>query len=271
MLIAKDKDGARTIGVRARHGERYTCPACGEKVIPRKGEMRIHHFAHVAESRCASSTGETALHLEMKSLLRERYGGAPYIARAEVEWTLADRVTDVYLEGMDGTRVAIECQVTPIEDRELMKRTVAYSRQGVHVLWLLAGCGALDTIVSRLKDSRVASLPYRAGEVEKRLQRLYDGRFYYYFKGGIFPVHMEDSERWVDGSCDGCRRQFSCSPEEKGRCDLYKPGFMSRTAQRQQVTIGALYGYRPLCIERSGGLRLARFRDKRWWGTTAQG
>jgi len=106
--------------------------------------------------------------------------------------------------------------------------------------------------------------------VEKRLQRLYQGRFYYYFGGDIFPVHMEDAERWVSGSCDGCRRQFSCTPEERDRCELYSPGFMARATDRRQVTIGVLTGYRPLCIEGRGGLRLARFRDKRWWKTTVE-
>ena len=27
-------------------GLKYTCPGCGEPVIVRKGDVRIHHFAH---------------------------------------------------------------------------------------------------------------------------------------------------------------------------------------------------------------------------------
>jgi len=38
----------------------------------------------------------------------------------------------------------------------------------------------------------------------------------------------------------------------------------------RQVTMGVLNGYRPLCIERRGGLKLARFMDKRWWGTSVK-
>jgi len=270
MLVARDRDGRRTIGYRALKGERYFCPACGEDVIPRTGSIRIHHFAHVAEAGCPYSSGETALHLEMKHFFHDYYSRSPYIRRVEVEWPMDGLVADVYLEEKSGARVAIGCQVSGIDVRELMKRIVGCSRQGIHVLWILAGRPDLDGVISRLKNSRDASLPYRASEIEKRLQQLYYGRFYYFFSGTIYPLHMEAAERWVSGSCEGCPRQITCTPRERTECEVYRPGYMARMNNTRQVTMGVLNGYRPLCIERRGGLKLARFMDKRWWSASVK-
>ena len=270
MLVARDRDGGRTIGYRARRGERYFCPACGADVLPRKGSIRIHHFAHVAESGCPYSRGETALHLEMKHFFHDYYSRSPCVKRVEVEWPVDGLVADVYLDEKSGARVAIECQVSGIDVRELMKRTVGFSRQGIHLLWIVAGRPDLDAVISRLKNSRTASLPHRANEIEKRLQQLYYGRFYYFFNGTVHPLHMEAAERWVNGSCEGCPRQIGCTPEARAACEIYRPGFMALMNNTRQVTMGMLRGYRPLCIERRGGLRLARFMDKRWWSTSVK-
>ncbi|MCX6354437.1 MAG: competence protein CoiA family protein [Candidatus Aureabacteria bacterium] len=267
MLIAKDRVGKRTIGFRSRRGESYSCPSCGKEVLPRKGSVRIHHFAHIAESACQYYSGEGELHREMKDFLFRYYARAPYTRTVEVEWPLDGAVADVYVEEKGGARIAIECQIARIEGSELMRRTVAYSRLGLYVLWILAGRRDLDEIVSRLKNSSAASLPYSADEIEKRLQQLYFGRFYYYFNGALFPVHMEMTEKWMNGSCEGCPRQFSCGDEERGRCEIYRPGFMGRMAKKQQVSVGMLKAYRPLSVERKGGLKLARLMDRRWWGT----
>lgn len=50
------------IGVRPR----VTCPVCGEVVIPHLGPSVRYHAAHRAGSQCHVSTGESALHLNVK-------------------------------------------------------------------------------------------------------------------------------------------------------------------------------------------------------------
>ena len=46
------------------------CPACGDRLIARKGKMRTHHFAHQAGTECTAG-GETALHRMCKEILEE--------------------------------------------------------------------------------------------------------------------------------------------------------------------------------------------------------
>ena len=45
---------------------RVTCPVCGEEVIPHLGPLLRYHAAHRASSHCHVSTGESALHLNVK-------------------------------------------------------------------------------------------------------------------------------------------------------------------------------------------------------------
>jgi hypothetical protein len=44
------------------------CPACGHQLIARKGNIKVHHFAHHKSSECAGAL-ETALHLAAKEIL----------------------------------------------------------------------------------------------------------------------------------------------------------------------------------------------------------
>lgn len=47
------KDGDLVIPVsEARPGGNYACPGCGEPMIPKRGSMKAHHFAHKVVGRC---------------------------------------------------------------------------------------------------------------------------------------------------------------------------------------------------------------------------
>lgn len=45
-----------------------TCPACGEALVAKKGDVRMHHFAHKAGQECAYGY-ESSLHLAAKEIL----------------------------------------------------------------------------------------------------------------------------------------------------------------------------------------------------------
>ena len=47
------------------------CPACGEKLVAKKGSSRQHHFAHANVSECKYGV-ETALHLAAKKILEQK-------------------------------------------------------------------------------------------------------------------------------------------------------------------------------------------------------
>jgi hypothetical protein len=57
---------ARFASIPAGARPRVACPVCGEVVIPHLGPLVRHHAAHRANSQCHVSTGESALHLNVK-------------------------------------------------------------------------------------------------------------------------------------------------------------------------------------------------------------
>jgi len=65
------------------------CPACGESVIARQGEVREWHFAHSSGAECPGS-GESALHLAAKQVLIDSKGMMLPEQSARKEVTLPD-------------------------------------------------------------------------------------------------------------------------------------------------------------------------------------
>jgi len=74
LAWARDGEGARVhVGeldpVRRDERAPFSCPACGERLIPRLGRVRARHFGHHPGSRCPLTAPETALHWNAKERL----------------------------------------------------------------------------------------------------------------------------------------------------------------------------------------------------------
>lgn len=54
----------------SRDGHIYKCLSCGSVMIPRLGDINIHHFAHKVDVEC---NNETYLHILSKEILRKRF------------------------------------------------------------------------------------------------------------------------------------------------------------------------------------------------------
>lgn len=95
------------------------CPGCGERLLAKKGEVKVQHFAHLSGSACATGA-ETALHLAAKQLIAdERWLALPplrvEVARLDFEFGWY-RPNQVYGRGQRWTfdRVALELAVGEI-------------------------------------------------------------------------------------------------------------------------------------------------------------
>lgn len=113
------------------------CPACDAALVAKKGQLKLHHFAHAKDTDCASSV-ETALHLAAKAILETRkqialpaveaklYSArhssllAPEqtysLDRVELERRVGKIVPDV-LAYVRGRAIAIEVRVTHAVDK----------------------------------------------------------------------------------------------------------------------------------------------------------
>jgi hypothetical protein len=81
LAWARDRSGAKVSALRLRAAERrsrapFTCPGCGEELVPRLGPIRARHFAHRPGSRCPLTAPESALHLDAKERLLALCAGA---------------------------------------------------------------------------------------------------------------------------------------------------------------------------------------------------
>lgn len=71
-LIYALKDGLTTHISEVERGLKCgcTCPACGEKLIAKKGQYVTHHFAHQASKDCEYGY-ESSLHFAAKEILSQ--------------------------------------------------------------------------------------------------------------------------------------------------------------------------------------------------------
>lgn len=140
--FALDKYG-QLIGINdAEKGRKYFCPSCRDVVIVRKGEIKVHHFAHKMNNLCGQ---ETAVHKIAKMLIQKRFSQwkagqttAPIMNRAcqicgkKTAQTFPDKVeredlevglsngsiADVALIGTGKPIAVIEIRVTHAVDEE---------------------------------------------------------------------------------------------------------------------------------------------------------
>ncbi|MBK8427604.1 MAG: hypothetical protein IPL27_17255 [Lewinellaceae bacterium] len=129
-----------------------TCPCCGSKLIARKGEHKVAHFAHYQNPECEHGF-ETALHLAAKSILEQRreirlpelrhdigrFGQQkltevcfPKVTEVIVERRLGDIVPDLLLD-FNGQQLLVEIAVTHFVDSEKLAKIKALGISTIEV------------------------------------------------------------------------------------------------------------------------------------------
>ncbi|PFX49698.1 competence protein CoiA [Bacillus pseudomycoides] len=118
-------------------GNTYFCPHCKAQVNTKKGNERIHHFAHVPGSACAfSATGESKKHADMKeNFFKHLKKYRPELKVDMEEILIPRRRADMVIYENDQPFV-VEFQASKIEREELIARTKDYSEAKIPVLWI---------------------------------------------------------------------------------------------------------------------------------------
>jgi len=134
----------------------FWCPHCNGEMIFNHGNVVIPHFSH--KVICPYQTEpESQKHLAMKAYIKNKF------PTAELEVRMGNRINDVCFGD-----IAIECQVSPITQEEIITRTKDYNKMGKSVFWFLG-----SRIIERDKQSAF----FRQCEVA--LQDMYDGVYFY--------------------------------------------------------------------------------------------
>lgn len=144
MLIARNANGELIQAYQAsrekgKNVEKYYCPACKGKLVLKKGNIMIAHFAHHQLSDCAVfSEGETLPHLKGKQLLLDKFQREGIAVTLECWLPELQQRPDLLIVLGDGKKIAVEYQCSPISPADLLARTQGYKRFGYEVWWI---CG----------------------------------------------------------------------------------------------------------------------------------
>ena len=129
MRIALDKNGNRVHIDSAKVGEEYFCPSCGSGLILRKGDIRIHHFAHKINCICADSW-----HYDMTDWHHNWQSLFPVECQEVIKSLGGEKHrADVLIEE---TKTVIEFQHSPLSSTEFEARNEFYNKLGYKVVWI---------------------------------------------------------------------------------------------------------------------------------------
>ncbi|MFF9915381.1 competence protein CoiA [Streptomyces sp. NPDC013457] len=111
------------------------CPACGGRMVARRSVLGLPHFAHRRRTPDCPLAGESAEHLLLKSDLATAARAAGWDAVLEAAAPHGAWRADVLAVSPDGRRFALEAQLSPITQDDVLKRTERYAADKVGVCW----------------------------------------------------------------------------------------------------------------------------------------
>jgi hypothetical protein len=129
IYFAVDADGNRvSIDEAVRHGKGYFCELCHSRLNPRKGEVRIHHYAHAKGKSCDPwAQPMSEWHRKWQKCFPKESREIILVKNGEVHRA------DVYLET---ARTVIEFQHSPLSYEDFIERNDFYTADGRSVIWL---------------------------------------------------------------------------------------------------------------------------------------
>jgi len=123
MMLALAENGER---IYASNGGAGVCPSCRDEVIPKCGEINIHHWAHKQSDCDTWAEGETEWHAGWKSKF----------PKDNQEVIVGPHRADVLIDGH-----VFEFQRSSISSTEIREREEFYTAGGLSFTWVVeAGC-----------------------------------------------------------------------------------------------------------------------------------
>ncbi|WP_267369924.1 MULTISPECIES: competence protein CoiA family protein [unclassified Pantoea] len=166
----------------------FACITCGVELVLKKGQIKIHHFAHKPPHKCRRSEGESIEHMRCKLEIYNALLKCENVSDVQLEHDLGTAIADVYAV-IDGSPVAIEIQRSKLTVNEIVRRTEEYTRLKVNVLWIA------------LYSSRLTEDKFSPNAWEKWCHAAYYGRVYYWSEGlKLTPYHFGEYKLYVESS-----------------------------------------------------------------------
>jgi len=188
MLVGLSENDNRILARDATKESKFFCPSCQEQLILKKGNVKIHHFAHKAESTCLYA-GESLDHLQTKLQIYDALLQHPKVINVELEKPLGLVRPDIIFS-MWGIEIVIEIQNSPIDIPEIDKRNTEYARLNTPILWLLP---------NKLVPKVNYKMECKTTQWQRYLHKIYNEKIYFHVIGlDVFPLHYKEIVRQYD-------------------------------------------------------------------------
>lgn len=162
MLVALTENGEhfvctsdlpRSVLKQKRNTTQFYCPHCKEQVQLKVGEVKVPHFAHLANSRCAQmfSEGESEIHLQGKEQLYKMFQRLKLQVELECYLTELAQRPDLLVTDQFGRRFAIEFQCSPISQEQIRKRTKGYLSAKITPIWIFLTPSKKSTSIGKIQ------------------------------------------------------------------------------------------------------------------------
>lgn len=174
----------------------FYCALCKTDALLRKCTEKIDHFAHIARLSPVLGPRETELHRMCKEeicrALSERHPEGNWATERTIPANIHKRIPELRPDvsgRISDQRIAIEVQASTLTPTKIIKRSVAYAKRGIALLWVVP-----------LREP-LGVEPLRPRLYESYLHSLYFGRTYYWWPGcrhTLVPVHYGSASRHVE-------------------------------------------------------------------------
>ncbi len=181
MLCAYTKENASVLATEAHKNDGpFHCPECETELILKQGRVKIAHFAHLPNTDCSyAGEPESETHIETKLEIYKALQLQPGVSKLQVERYLKEVRPDISF-CFEQRYIALEIQISPLSFDELIRRTAAYTKKNIYVLWM------------PILSLEMFSGRYAPKEWERDLSSLYNGIVYYWSHGlDLVPVEFE--------------------------------------------------------------------------------
>lgn len=173
----------------------FYCGTCFSDALVKKCDEKVDHFAHVAPLSPAVGGTESELHLSCKeeicAALAQGHPEGKWAVERPIPANEKRRIREVRPDvsgRLRNWRVAVEVQASALSITAILKRTLTYSRRGIHMLWVIP------------LHQELTEAQFRPRLYERYFHSLYLGRTYYWWPGlgcSVLPVHYDTARRHI--------------------------------------------------------------------------
>src|SRR5205814_4538171 len=111
----------------------YRCDGCRNRMILRRGLIKVPHFAHRSGEACSVDyEPESQYHLQAKLAAKKLFR----LSRVEIEPLLRGPNYMARPDLLVDRKYAVEIQISQISLEHFLSKTLFYSRRGLQAIWI---------------------------------------------------------------------------------------------------------------------------------------